>query len=267
MKDKRFLDEIRRQIQASLAQSNQEHLRHEDGTHQLNDDLTSEEENKFIKDLIEFERQIEEAPRITVRARIGNPGIEPAENIPPFALEEAVETLFTLLGDHNIAIDFMGEWDHLVMYRYITEELFDEEIDDVRVYGFVSCFEATTLEYDVQMWVEIFVGDLFWQDDEHFLLNIDKQSIYDAVGNPITLAEFRDKVALVWAELSVHTRADTTPLTTQVTEDEGMVTAVITWQQNGRQKQVESSFRLKPSPYFGWDVVQTSLLDDILALR
>jgi hypothetical protein len=34
------------------------------------------------------------------------------------------------------------------------------------------------------------------------------------------------------------------------------------------QKQVESFFRLQPSPYFGWDVVQTSLLDDLLtALR
>jgi hypothetical protein len=144
--------------------------------------------------------------------------------------------------------------------------LLDEEMDDVRVKGFVSCFDASTPEYDVQMWVEIFVTDLFWQDDEHFLPNIDKQPIFDVAGNPISSAEFREKVALVWAELPVHTRANTTPLTTQVTEDEGMVTAVVTWFQNGEQKQVESCFRLQPSPYFGWDVVQTSLLEDILGL-
>jgi protein-disulfide isomerase-like protein with CxxC motif len=50
-----------------------------------------------------------------------------------------------------------------------------------------------------------------------------------------------------------------------VTDDEGTVTAVVTWQLDNEQKQVESFFRLQHSPYYGWDVVQTSLLDDLLA--
>ncbi|GJM40480.1 MAG: hypothetical protein DHS20C20_07620 [Ardenticatenaceae bacterium] len=58
------------------------------------------------------------------------------------------------------------------------------------------------------------------------------------------------------------------PITTQVADDEGTVTAVVTWQLGDEQKQVESFFRLQPSPYYGWDVVQTPLLDDLLtALR
>jgi hypothetical protein len=53
---------------------------------------------------------------------------------------------------------------------------------------------------------------------------------------------------------------------TQVEGDEAKVWALITWNDK-RQKtkgQVESYFRLQPSPYTGWDVVQTSLLDDLL---
>ncbi len=37
-------------------------------------------------------------------------------------------------------------------------------------------------------------------------------------------------------------------------------------QSGNEQKRVESFFRLQPSPYFGWDVVQTSLLEDLLAV-
>ncbi len=254
MKDQQFLDEIRRKIQASLAESEREPLSPE------------EDAQKFMDDLFEFDRQLEEAPRITVRERIGNPNLEPAAEIPPFALEEAVNTLFELLGEHDIVVDFMGEWDDLAMYRYITEELLNEEMEDIRVKGYVSCFEATTPEYDVQMWVDIFVGELFWEHRENFLPNMDKQPIYDTAGNPITLAKFGLKVEMVWAKLPPNARPDTTPITTQVIGDKGTVTAVISWHHYGEQKQVKSFFHLQPSPYFGWDIVQTSLLDDILVI-
>gem|GEM_PF-6044155 len=52
----------------------------------------------------------------------------------------------------------------------------------------------------------------------------------------------------------------------QIEGDEGTVTAVITRRNNENEHigQVESYFRLQPSPYTGWDIVQTSRLDDLL---
>lgn len=70
---------------------------------------------------------------------------------------------------------------------------------------------------------------------------------------------------MVWALLPAERRVFVKPIATQVADGEGIVTAVITWQVDDEQKQVESFFRLQPSPYYGWDVVQTSLLDDLLA--
>ena len=170
-----------------------------------------------------------------------------------------------LLAEHGIVVDFMGDWDDLAAYRFITEELLDEEMDDIRIEGMFTHFEATTPEYDVQMWVNIFVTDLFWQDRKDFVAGLDKQPLYNNQGDPISLAEFAQKLELVGARLPAETRAFMEPINTQVTDDEGRVTAVITWQLNNEPKQVESFFRLQPSPYFGWDVVQTSLLDDLLA--
>jgi hypothetical protein len=268
MQDNDSLDEMRKRIQESLIQTKREQLRDEFGMHfdHMDERLPPEVQNEWLDYILNFERQFESAPRITVRERIGNPTIQPVAEIPLYALAEAVNDLLDLLAAHGIAVDFMGEWDDLAAYRFITEELLDEEMDDIRIEGMFSHFEATTPEYDVQMWVDIFVTDLFWQARKDFLAGLEKQPLYNSQGDPISLAEFAQKLEIVWALLPAEARAFTETITTQVANDKGMVTAVITWQLGNEQKQVESFFRLQPSPYFGWDVVQTSLLDDLLAV-
>jgi hypothetical protein len=270
MQDNDSLDKIRQQIQASLIQSKQEQLRDEFGMlfDYADPDLSPEAHNEFLDDVLEFERQFENASRITVRERIGNPPLQPSAEIPLYALEETLNNVLDLLAEHGIVIDFMGNWDDLAAYRFITEELLDEEMDDIRIKGMVSHFEAMTPEYEVQMWVENFVTDVFWRERDYFLAGLENQPLFDGASEPITSAEFVKKMETVWALLPAASRADVQPVTVQVKENEGIVTAVITWRQNEQQKQVESFFRLQPSPYSGWDVVQTSLLDDLLtALR
>jgi hypothetical protein len=55
--------------------------------------LSPDEKNEGLDFILEFERQFENAPRITVRERIGNSPVEPIENIPLYALEETVNNL------------------------------------------------------------------------------------------------------------------------------------------------------------------------------
>lgn len=185
---------------------------------------------------------------------------------PLHALKDAVNDLLDLLGEHGIAVEFMGDWDDLAAYRFITQELLEEEMDDIHIEGVFSVFEATTLEYDVEMWVNLFVTDMFWQDRNDFLTGLEKQPLFSSQDNPVSLAEFVQKLELVWAQLPVKTRAFMEPITTQLANDEDRVTAVVTGQLHNEPKQVESFFCLQPNPYFGWDVIQTSLLDDLLAV-
>lgn len=268
MQDNDSLDEIRKRSQESLIQAKQEQLRDEFGMKfdPMDSRLSLEGQNEWLDYLLDFERQFENAPLISVRERIGTPAIQPLAEIPLYALEEAVNQLLDLLSEHGIAVEFMGNWDDLAAYRYITEELLDEEMDDICIEGIVTHFEAATPEYDVEMWVEMFVTDLFWQGHKDFLTGLDKQPLYSSQGHPISLAEFAQKLELVWARLPLETHAFEEPITTQLADDEGRVTAVVTWQLHNKPKQIESFFRLQPSPYFGWDVVQTSLLDDLFAV-
>jgi hypothetical protein len=268
MTEPEFLDDIREQIQKSLAQSKRQQLRDEFGMQMdyTSPSLSPEAENEWLDYIQEFERQFENARAITVREKIGDPPIRLAADIPAEALAEALNDLLELLFAHNIVVDFLGNWDDLAAYRYITEELLDEETTDMHIEGMLSHFDAATPEYDVEMWVDDFARGVFWQDRTYFLPGLDRQPLFDAAGRPITLAQFAEKVEAVWARLPATNKIDVQPTATRVGEDEATVTAVITWPTNEGQKQVEASFRLQPSPYSGWCVVQTSLLEALLAI-
>ena len=160
----------------------------------------------------------------------------------------------------------MGDWDDRSAYRFITEELLDEEMDDIRIEGMFSHFDATTPEYDVEFWVEQFVHDVICQERIYFLSGLETQPLFDTSGRPISVTEFRQKVEAVWELLPVTKHVGIKPVSTQVKEDEGSVTVTISWRSGDEQKEIESFFHLQPSPYTGWDVVQTSLLDDLLSV-
>lgn len=267
MKDARSADEMRQRIQESLARAKRTRLRDEFGmqAEYTAPGLSPGAQNEWLDYVLELERQFENPPMITVRERIGDPPIQPVQEIPPHALGAALDDLLELLAEHGIAVDFLGEWDALGAYRYLTNKLLDVVMQDIRIEGTFIRFTATTPEYDVQMWVEHYVHDVYRQDRDRLLPRLEKQPLFDAAGEPITLAKLVHKLEAVWARLPATKRVDVRPIETQVAEDEASVTAVIAWRAAGKQKQVESSFRLRPSPYSGWDVVWASLLDDLLA--
>jgi hypothetical protein len=248
----------------SLAQSKRERLRDEYGmvADYTDPNLSPEMQNDFLDYILEFERQFENAGATTVRERIGNPSID---ELPVANVAEAVDTLLELLYAHGIIVDFLGEWSDLAAYRYLTEELLDEETWEVRIKDTFSCFCASTPEYDAQMWAENFAQDLFRQSCEDFLASLEKQPLFDSDGRPITLDAFARKLDEVWALLPAETAIAFDPQETEVSEEEARVLAHIRWRQGGERKETRTTFRLQPSPYTGWDVVQTSLLDDVLA--
>ncbi|GIK42699.1 MAG: hypothetical protein BroJett011_65320 [Chloroflexota bacterium] len=264
-----WLDEIRRRIQEALSQAKKDKLRTEYGMEfeYTHPGLSPEVENEWLDYVLEFERQFEQAKPITVRERIGNPPLQPLSDLPLEAVSEAVTVLLDLLAAHGIAVDFLGDVDELEAYRYLTEELLDEEMDDIRIEGMMTHFTYSTPEYDVQMWVESFVLDLFTHEKEYFLPGLAKQPLFNTKGEPITPIQFQQTIEAVWERLPPTNKVEVKPIVTQVEEDEAKVWATISWNDGVQQLkgQVESYFHLQPSPYTGWDVVQTSLLDDLLA--
>lgn len=271
MIDNDWLDEIRRRIQGALIQSKRDEL-HEKYDVQFeynNPMLPPEVENEFLDYVLEFEKQFEQAESITVRERIGNPPIPALDELPLYAVGEAVEALLELLAVHGIAVDFLGNVDDVEAYRYLTEELMEEEMDDIRIPGMTIHFDYSTPEYDVEMWVEEFVGNVLLQEQEYFPQFLDRQPLFNSAGEPVTADEFRQQLEAVWSSLEPIKPGQfkVEPIVTQVEDEEATVTAVIRYidGSDDSEREVESFFRLQESPYTGWDVVQTSFLDDLLA--
>ncbi len=225
------LDEIRRQVQETLSQAKKDKLRDEYGMQFEYTDsrLSPEAENEWLDHVLEFERQFEQARCITVRERIGNPPIQPLSDLPPYAVDEAVTALLDLLGAHDIAVDFLGDVDEAEAYRYLTEELLDQEMDDIRIEGMVTHFTYSTPEYDVQMWVENFVLDVFTHEKEYFLPGLAKQPLFNAQGEPITAQQFQRMIETVWERLPPTNRVTVKPITVRVAGDEAQVCALVAW--------------------------------------
>jgi hypothetical protein len=102
-----------------------------------------DEENRFLKDIIEFESQVDQQKMIRVYDRIGKPThFKPANKIPDHAIEAAWKELANYLFRNGVSIGVCSpNVSTRELYRFAVEELFYLEMEDVSVpnviYGFV----------------------------------------------------------------------------------------------------------------------------------
>lgn len=259
------IDETRRKIQQALIESKRERLREDFGLQAMgaDSDLPPEVELDFLSYVQEFERQMEANETITVRQRLSDPAVVPLAEVAVDAVEAAVEDWLEALAEHGVAVDFLGEWDAAAAYRYITETLLDEEMDDIRIEGVVCHFVATTPAYDVAFWVDEFVDGLFAGPEEQLVPLWRHCTLHDSAGRPLAPLEVKQRLEAIWAVLPAGARGQVEPTAIEVDDQSASVGALVGWEAEGVAHQVESRFRLAVSPYSGWDVIYTTLLDQL----
>lgn len=257
-----WVDDIRRRIQAALNESQRDVLREQfktRGEHRLPDPPeTQPDEFDFVA---EFEHQFENASRTTVRARIGNPDPPPIEALSPDEVVAAVDALMDLLKTHLIAVEFLGDVDYGTVYRYLTEELLDSEIDDIRIRDMWVHFTYATDAYNAEMWVEECVRWFFIQDLEHVLTCRDDDGLWcDMAGVQVTVVTLQ----ALWRRMLPVKNIAFEPLETAVEGDEGRVIGRITWR-DGMTRTAEVVFDVRRSRYLheAWSVERSSLTDKL----
>ena len=107
-----------------------------------NDDFTPEMENLFLKNIIDFEEQLENSERITVFERIGKPRHfkSPTEINDP-ELENLWIELSELMSNNGITLDCCSpNISKRELYRFVVEELFQHEIDKIALPGWYTTF-------------------------------------------------------------------------------------------------------------------------------
>ncbi len=117
------------------------------------EDEFDEEWEDFLE---EFDQKRANAKRILLHDYINNPQIIPLGILPTTEIESELDRLLNILAEHNIYIDFLGKVDSTEAYRFITEELLNEEVEDIRIEGMNQHF----------IYEEFHPSDEYWEDDD-----------------------------------------------------------------------------------------------------
>lgn len=124
-------------------------------------DLSPEMENDFLKHIMEFENAWKNTKKTTVYEFLGKPVFRRVENLQPEEISAELERMYTLMEKNQISLDTICEVPDDELYRFITEELFNEEIDDVRIEGMMSCYTYEEFhpnhEYDLNRYANDFI--------------------------------------------------------------------------------------------------------------
>ncbi len=116
--------------------------------------ISPEIENEFLKNIEEFERSFHNTEQITLYDFIHRPEYILVDEIPDSAIGAELAKLMNALQENDINLDTLCEVKDRELYRFITEELFPHEIDNIRIPGMRTCFIYEEFhpnhEYDIR---------------------------------------------------------------------------------------------------------------------
>lgn len=110
------------------------------GDFESDENLSPELENEFLKNILAFEHRYARIKMVKMADLLGNPEVKKAAKMDDKAIADAYRLLEELLAQKNIVVEFTRPRDARFKYRFITEELFEHETDDMLVEGMTKYF-------------------------------------------------------------------------------------------------------------------------------
>jgi hypothetical protein len=102
--------------------------------------LPPDVENQWLKSVYAFEEQFKQARRIKVYDYIGRPVYNKWDTIKSEHVSAELQRLYLILENNDIVLSSICHYDDAILYKFITEELFVHEMDDMRIPGMTVHF-------------------------------------------------------------------------------------------------------------------------------
>ncbi|MDZ4711006.1 MAG: hypothetical protein SGI89_01620 [bacterium] len=93
-------------------------------------ELDEEDDEEFIQQVEEFEKDHSKVKMVSVYKKIGKPKFKETKKVDPKDLKAELRRLIVALDVHHIIVHSHGEYDDKEKYRFVTEEVFNEVIED-----------------------------------------------------------------------------------------------------------------------------------------
>lgn len=127
--------------------------------------LPPDVEADWLQNIEELESRIENVPTTTVRKYLGDPEFDPLHAIPEEELPQAIRQVQEFMEERGVVVHSFAPESDEVFYRFLTEELPDEEIDDFHMEGMTQDYIYEMYHpnplLDACICAESFVGTLF----------------------------------------------------------------------------------------------------------
>jgi hypothetical protein len=233
------------------------------------ENLPPQEEAQWLDFVEEFERQFESARTTTVRKYIGDPPIRRLADVPEEELGGELDWLIDLLSSNAIVIHFGQHCSDAEMYRFITEELLDAEIDDVHIEGMTTNFVYEEFHpddlHDVTMAGEDFLRFLFRGREDLIPLTLADDGLLDCRAEPTSREEMLAEIHRFLRSVTIFTRSDVEAKGCSADGTMAKAEFHVSWRGLERTtlRHLAASgtalLRMRLSPTGGWEVYSASL--------
>ncbi len=231
--------------------------------------LDDEVQDEWTGDLDEFERQMEEGRQMTVREYVGWPSVRPLAEVPLDQLEDELDRILEILYVNSVVVDFLYDIELAEAYRFVTEELLDEIVTEIRIpemftHFIYEDFYPNDIE-DIKDAGEEFLTGFLGEQDGPLWVHLVSEGLLDQSGELLVLDRI---IQLMHNFHIIHdpvTPFDVELLSATVEEDEGTTLFHVTWYRTDRQTtelvklSASVAIHFRRSPYGGWDIVQATL--------
>lgn len=102
--------------------------------------LSPEVENEWLNSMYNFEQAFKNAKTVPLYKFIGEPAFKPSAELDKGSVEKELERLQQIMADHGVVLDCICEYEDRVIYEFITQELFNHEMEDVKIKGMTTNF-------------------------------------------------------------------------------------------------------------------------------
>lgn len=104
------------------------------------DDIPPQVENAFLKQIRNFHKQHGNAEVTTLYKFIGEPEYNHVHDMSERQIKAALRKMLKLMKKNGVELDILAPTPDREIYRFITEELFKEEIEGLRMRGWTTKF-------------------------------------------------------------------------------------------------------------------------------
>lgn len=233
--------------------------------------IPPELESEWLKSVDEFEQQFKKQKTIPVWQYIGKPEYRKVSEIEPENISTELQRIIEIMDENNVDLETLCEVEEEEIYRFITDELFNHEMDDMRIEGMRSVFTYEEFhpnaEYDIEQafdYLFMFTFgkdknidrtgyDMLYVDLDNFKNSkgklIDKNQALKRFNNFLDSFDYFNIVSKEIKNLTVNEKKTDSKLSFKIH---------YTGHFNNSPERIEfkgdGKMKLKPSEYGGWEI-------------